>query len=200
MSNVIQKSIDRFWQITVFRFLPGFITPDFFTVLRFVFIPFIILAIVLSDFYMAFFLFLISALSDSLDGSLARSRKMVSVAGAFFDIIADKLLNTMVLSFMAIFYFEPWLPLLVVLVDLMVLFGGLILNLTLKRKDFKSDFLGKIKMTVEMISIIVILIAYAASSLLLINVSAWILILLFLLETASLTVYWLKAVFESRKS
>jgi CDP-diacylglycerol--glycerol-3-phosphate 3-phosphatidyltransferase len=45
----------------------------------------------------AFTVFVVASLSDSLDGWLARSRGMVTVAGAFLDPLADKLLISAVL-------------------------------------------------------------------------------------------------------
>lgn len=193
MSNAVQRNIDRFWQLALFGFLPRSLTPDFFTVTRFVFIPFIVLALALGNYRLALALFVLAALSDSLDGALARYRRLVSVRGAFLDIVADKLLNILALTFLALSYPEPWLLFLVVMFDLLTLGGGLALQLVLKLKDFKSDFFGKTKVALEMVGMIAALAGLGFGLTRLVSFSIWIFVALLFFEIISIVVYWLKS-------
>lgn len=69
--------------------------PNKITVVRIVMIPFFIAALLIEFPYhqpIAAALFIIAALTDSLDGYLARSRNLVTDFGKFMDPLADKLL------------------------------------------------------------------------------------------------------------
>jgi CDP-diacylglycerol--glycerol-3-phosphate 3-phosphatidyltransferase len=60
--------------------------------------------------FVATLLYLVAAITDSLDGWLARRRKQVSVLGKFLDPLADKLMVTAVLVFLtAVDRCPPWL-------------------------------------------------------------------------------------------
>jgi CDP-diacylglycerol--glycerol-3-phosphate 3-phosphatidyltransferase len=67
------------------------------TAIRIALIPVVMVLILVDDEggrYWAFALYVVAAATDSLDGWLARSRGEVTVAGAFLDPLADKLLVT----------------------------------------------------------------------------------------------------------
>jgi len=64
------------------------------TVIRILLIPVVMVLILVDLRWEAAALYLVAAATDSLDGWLARSRGQVTVAGAFLDPLADKLLVT----------------------------------------------------------------------------------------------------------
>ena len=63
---------------TFLRFIPRWMTPNHFTILRFISIP-LLITILLAD-YMVIgtILFAISAFSDAIDGALARTRNQIT--------------------------------------------------------------------------------------------------------------------------
>lgn len=63
------------------------------TVLRILLIPVMVLVFYLNLPAIAAVIFLAAAITDILDGNVARKRNLVTVFGKFFDPIADKLLN-----------------------------------------------------------------------------------------------------------
>ena len=65
--------------------------PNAMSVFRMVLVPFIIWAYVAARYYLVFGLLVISALSDVLDGIVARKFNMTSDFGKFIDPVADKL-------------------------------------------------------------------------------------------------------------
>ncbi|MDO8564651.1 MAG: CDP-alcohol phosphatidyltransferase family protein [bacterium] len=73
-------------------FIPAGITPNQVTIFRFVTIPFIVYLLLSEAYLYAAILFAISALSDAVDGAMARTRGQVTPWGIMFDPLADKLL------------------------------------------------------------------------------------------------------------
>ena len=69
-------------------------------------------------------LFLVTALTDMLDGSLARSRGQVTKWGALWDPIADKLLIGSVALLMLMRHFPPTLTIIVIGLEATFLAGG----------------------------------------------------------------------------
>jgi cardiolipin synthase len=102
--------------------------------------------------YAALTVFLVAAISDVVDGYIARTRGMASRLGGFLDPLADKLLfglGIIVLSLPPIegdFPFEPpalWYPLAVVGVNLVLAFGALTARILDKKIEIKAVPLGK---------------------------------------------------------
>ena len=82
---------DRLLRPIVIR-IPDAVRPNHLTVFRFFMIPVVLYFFLLEQWSWAFVLFLIAALSDVLDGSLARCKKQITLWGTVADPIADKLL------------------------------------------------------------------------------------------------------------
>jgi cardiolipin synthase (CMP-forming) len=66
--------------------------PNQLTLLRMIFLPFIVINLVKHDFKWALALFVLAGLSDGLDGLLARTLHQQTILGQYLDPIADKLL------------------------------------------------------------------------------------------------------------
>ncbi len=75
--------------------------PNFLTLIRILLLPFIVVLIVEEKFKAALFLFLLSSLTDFLDGYIARRSKSVTNLGILLDPIADKLLTSSTLISLA---------------------------------------------------------------------------------------------------
>lgn len=83
---------DRFFSATILPLLPSSLSPNRITIFRFISIP-IILALLIFGYNLAgTILFVLAALSDALDGALARTKHRITKWGIVADPIADKLL------------------------------------------------------------------------------------------------------------
>jgi len=84
--------------------------PNFLTVLRIILVFPIMLLLVSTHeaitYQLVFFLFLTAALTDLLDGWLARHLECVSNVGAFLDPLADKIMSNVLLVFLSCRYPE----------------------------------------------------------------------------------------------
>ncbi len=92
--------------------------------------------------------FLLTALSDFVDGYIAKKRKMVSLEGKIIDPVADRIF--IILSFLAV-YFGPledtmslWLLIMVVLQDILLGLLGLITFISKRQIIVKVSIPGKI--------------------------------------------------------
>lgn len=93
--------------------------PNWISVGRIVLIPAFMVALLAGDVpgddTLAALLFVIAAMSDSLDGYLARSRSSITVFGTFLDPLADKLLITSALvSLVQLDRIEAWAAMVII--------------------------------------------------------------------------------------
>ncbi len=141
------------------KFIPTI--PNFLTIFRVLLIP-LILYFLLSNsllfIFLALALFGISAITDAIDGILARKWNQTSEFGAYFDPLADKILVWSVftaLSFNVSLFMPFWLIALIYIRD----FSITILRNYSKRMNikFKTSFAAKAKTTVQMITAAIIM-------------------------------------------
>jgi cardiolipin synthase (CMP-forming) len=82
--------------------------PNQLTLLRMMFLPFIVIHLVAGHYFWALSLFVLAGLSDGLDGLLARTLKQQTVLGQYLDPIADKLLLSTMFLVLSILHKIPW--------------------------------------------------------------------------------------------
>lgn len=106
----------------------------------------------------ALFVFLLAALTDLLDGYLARSRNMITYFGRLMDPIADKILTlSAFFAFIEMELIPAWMVIIIVLRELIIT-GLRVLALT-KKVVLPAEEGGKHKTVSQMSAIIIILIS-----------------------------------------
>ncbi len=133
--------------------------PNFLTLIRIVAIPFF-LVLLSSELYLeALIVFVVSGLTDALDGAVARIMRQETALGSYLDPVADKLLVTC--SFIMLGFFQvipPWLVALVVSRDVIILLGyGVIYFLVEERMVVQPSFIGKLNTVFQLVTVGVIL-------------------------------------------
>ncbi len=120
--------------------------PNLITLTRVFLIPGFIMASLYHKFGLAFIIFTTAALSDALDGFLARKLKQTTKIGVIMDPLADKALIDS--AFFILSYIEkvipPWLTTIVISRDVLLLFGGWLLATFNKIEKVKPNILGKL--------------------------------------------------------
>ena len=104
----------------------------------------------------ALVIFIVAAITDKIDGSLARKQKSVSDLGAFLDPLADKMLVD--LAFLTLVYLNIvpiWVFAIILVRDLAV--DGLRMVAAKKGKTIAASNYGKIKTATQMTALIVLL-------------------------------------------
>ncbi len=107
--------------------------PNLITVLRILLVPVVVWAIATGRMQLAFLLFLAAAISDAVDGFLAKRFGMKTELGAYLDPLADKVLIVSIYVTLGITGVIPlWIVILVVSRDFMIL-GAIILSWVVDR-------------------------------------------------------------------
>jgi len=132
--------------------------PNLLTLLRLIFVPFAVIAVLQRHYAVALVIFVIAGITDGLDGLLARLLKQKTTLGQYLDPIADKLLlSTMflVLSFMRQI---PWVvTVLVFSRDMMILIVCTLLYATGAMKTFQPSWFGKANTVAQIATVPVVL-------------------------------------------
>ncbi len=120
--------------------------PNQLTLLRMIFLPFIVINLVKHDFKWALALFVLAGLSDGLDGLLARRLHQQTILGQYLDPIADKLLMSTMFLVLSIEQRDlvPWTYTIVVFsrdISIMLISGVLFMIAGLR--DFRPSIFGK---------------------------------------------------------
>lgn len=120
--------------------------PNQLTLLRMIFLPFIVINLVKHDFKWALVLFVLAGLSDFLDGTLARKLHQQTLLGQYLDPIADKLLLSTVFLVLSIEQraLLPWKYTVVVFSrDISILLVSGVLFVIAGLRDFRPSIFGK---------------------------------------------------------
>jgi len=118
--------------------------PNQLTLLRMIFLPFIVINLVKNDYKWALALFVLAGLSDGLDGLLARKLHQQTLLGQYLDPIADKLLMSTMFLVLSIEHMIPWKYTVVVFSrDVSILMVSGVLFMIAGLRDFRPSIFGK---------------------------------------------------------
>lgn len=138
--------------------------PNVLTLFRVVMIPFFVLAFLgdsISN-WIAFFIFIIAAITDALDGYIARKQNIVTDFGKLMDPLADKLMvMAAFVCFTAVGILHPAVTIIILAREFLV--TGLRGIASSKGRVIAADILGKIKTVSQDVTVIIILFWQAVS-------------------------------------
>jgi cardiolipin synthase len=135
-----------------------FTAPNQLTLLRLVFIPFIVISIVYGHYRWALSLFVLAGLSDCLDGLLARWLKQQTVLGRYLDPIADKLLLSTLFLVLSFRHKIAWkFTILVFSRDLCIAVTCAVLYVVASYRDFRPSIFGKANTVAQVIGLFFVL-------------------------------------------
>jgi cardiolipin synthase (CMP-forming) len=121
-----------------------FTAPNQLTLLRMLFVPFIVINLVQEHYGWALTLFVLAGLSDGLDGLLARKLHQQTLLGQYLDPIADKLLLSTMFLVLSILHMIPWkYTVLVFSRDISILAISAVLYMIAGLRDFRPSVFGK---------------------------------------------------------
>ncbi|MEK6652730.1 MAG: CDP-alcohol phosphatidyltransferase family protein [Nitrospirota bacterium] len=126
--------------------------PNTITIARIVIIPLFITAVIYKRYDYALYLFVIAALTDALDGLIARLTNQKTVFGTFLDPLADKfLLVTSFILFSMNGWLPKWLTITVISRDIIVIIGWVLIYLTTHISNVQPTITGKAAIAMQLI-------------------------------------------------
>ncbi len=140
------------------KFSKLFSAPNQLTLLRMVFLPFIVNSLVDNRYRTAMILFVLAGVSDGLDGFLARVLHQQSMLGQYLDPIADKLLLSTMFMVLSILHKIPWkFTVLVFSRDVSILGVGTVLYAIAGLRDFRPSIFGKANTLAQVVTIVFVM-------------------------------------------
>ena len=146
--------------------------PNYITLGRIVVVPLLVVVLLtpeadrwfgISGYALAIVIFLIAALTDIVDGQIARRRNQVSTLGKFLDPIADKLLISAALIVLVEKHLAPsWVV--VIIIGREFIITGLRSVAASEGVIIQAQNLGKLKMWAQCVAIVALLVAAANGS------------------------------------
>lgn len=149
------KLQDHFWNFSLFWFFPNWLRPNHITVFRLLATPWVVFLLLVEDFKIGIPVFILVALTDSIDGSLARVRNQITEWGKIWDPIADKILIGSVIYVFVMKYLDFYLGLFIIIFEIAFILLGWF---RLKRgHNVEANNFGKIKMFLQVIGVLMLL-------------------------------------------
>ena len=138
--------------------------PNFLTLLRMGIVPFFVLAVFAHEFRLAVWIFIISGITDVLDGWIARTFDLESRIGALLDPLADKLLLTAAYISLAIPHGQAvviplWLAILTLFRDFVIMLMAFVFYMFEGIKSFPPTIVGKLTMVMQVVTVSLVLLA-----------------------------------------
>lgn len=163
---------DGFINWTFLRFIPHSVTPNQVTFLRLLLTP-VVFYLVMQGMYRAgVILFGITALTDAIDGSLARTRDQITRFGMLFDPLVDKFLIGSMVLLLVFRYFDPLLGIAILGLEILFIAGAAIAKIRFK-KTTSANRWGKIKMLLQVVAMSLTMLALLIDFPVLLSIAAW---------------------------
>lgn len=148
---------DKILAKTLLRLIPQWVTPNIVSWMRFLSVPFIGYFFWVENYSVALPLFALSAFSDAIDGSLARTRGLISDFGKMFDPLADKLLVATAAIIIVPRYLNWNIVFVMVVIDLILIVSAYVRN-HYYGTIIQAENSGKFKMITQSLGVVSLLV------------------------------------------
>jgi cardiolipin synthase len=138
--------------------------PNFLTFLRMAIVPFFVIAVFAHDFRLAVLFFVLSGVTDVLDGWIARTFDAQSRIGALLDPLADKVLLTAAYISLAVPHGQAvviplWLAILTLFRDFVIMLMAFVFYMFEGIKSFPPTWAGKLTTVMHVVTVSLVLLA-----------------------------------------
>lgn len=138
--------------------------PNTLTLLRILLTPLFAICLIRHLLVAALLVFVVAALTDGLDGFVARVFRQKTTLGAYLDPTADKLLLATAFVTLAIQRLIPsWLTVIVITRDILILFGVALFNIMEKKFEARPSILSKITTVAQLAAVCSVLVGFSTS-------------------------------------
>jgi CDP-diacylglycerol--glycerol-3-phosphate 3-phosphatidyltransferase len=134
------------------RFVPSYVTPNRLTLARILLTPVVFLVILYGAYTLGIVLFLLTAFTDVLDGSLARTKGLITDFGKLFDPLADKLLIGSIVILLVFQHYPMWVGSVVLLLEIIFIISATVAKVRFKTSRMANVW-GKMKMFLQVLAV-----------------------------------------------
>jgi len=138
--------------------LPKWVRPNHITGLRFILTVPVVWLIFIKDYDLATALFIMAALTDAIDGALARVRNQITEWGELFDPIADKLLIGLTGLLLIFRFLHWWLMVIILILEFITILWAIYVKIKHYDIHISANVFGKLKMVFQSSGVILLLI------------------------------------------
>lgn len=156
-ANIRLYPHDRLIKLLFHWWVPRWVRPNHLTVVRFLLTPLVLWLVWESKWLATLFLFLPTAFTDVLDGSLARLRKQITIWGTVADPIADKFLIGSIAVLFVARVVGIWWAVAVLCMELLIIAGAGYRRY--RGKMSSANVFGKTKMFLQATAITLLLVS-----------------------------------------
>jgi CDP-diacylglycerol--glycerol-3-phosphate 3-phosphatidyltransferase len=174
ISTNFQKNTDNLIKRYLLGFLPKTVTPNHLTILRLLLVPVVYWLLYTGYTLIGFAIFVIAALTDAMDGAMARTQDKITDFGKLMDPIADKLLIGSVFFYIGYEYLIVRIFLGVIAFEILAITVSALAYHKIGR-PIGANVYGKIKMVLQTIAIVIFLTGILSDATVLILISEWVL-------------------------
>lgn len=185
---MFQKFLDNIISKTILRFIPRSVLPNQVTMVRFILIPPMAYLFFAGQLEWSFVIFIIAALTDAVDGAMARTRDQITEWGELYDPLADKILIGTVVALMVVKYMGLKIAVLIIGIEVFLIIEAWYWKLTTKKR-IKALAVGKIKMAMQVLAVILLFIYVFSGLPVFLSIAIWLFYTAIAFAFASLVVY-----------
>jgi len=133
--------------------------PNLLTLLRILLVPVFVILLIQGQFLKAILVFVLAGLTDALDGFLARVLHQKTDLGLYLDPLADKaLIVTSFVTLSVMGLIPPWLSVLVISRDFIILLGISVMTLMSIPFEIKPAAVSKVTTALQLLTVFVVLV------------------------------------------
>ncbi len=163
---------DRILDKLLLWIIPRSVTPNSVTWLRVILTPVVVYVNYVGNFHIGIPLFLFTAFTDAIDGSLARTRDQITNFGKLFDPFADKLLIGSMMVLLLFQHVNSRVAYTVIAVEIVLMVAATVCRLM--GKVLQANVWGKIKMMLQVFAVCLILVGMTSGNTFLFIAATWI--------------------------
>ena len=163
---------DRLLAKIILPFIPAWVRPNHVTALSLITSPIVFWLFWTRQYGWGLPVFLLVALTDAIDGSLARVRRQITTWGILYDPVADKFLIGGVVLILVIKHINLWLAGFIIGLEFLTVLGALYFKR--RQRFFPANLWGKIKMNLQVAGVAVLLVNLIWSAPAMREVSFWV--------------------------
>jgi cardiolipin synthase (CMP-forming) len=132
--------------------------PNLLTLLRIILVPVVVIFLIQGSYGKALIAFVAAALTDALDGFMARTLGQQTTLGAYLDPIADKaLLASSFVTLSVLSIIPGWLTVIVISRDMIILLGILVLSLMSIEVKIRPTAVSKVTTAMQLFTVLMVL-------------------------------------------